>query len=975
MSSSLTRLQVGVVGVEPGIVFLVTSATEAEIFAPGFINQIEQSTDVNVQKGDFIFVKYEDGTLQEMCIPDVATNGVITLLPVAGDFNSGGPIDGGQNVGGGEEVFKDILADLMRFRTLVAGANITLTTGTDIITIDAVNPGVGTITDGFNLGSGTGVFAQASGADLQFKTLIAGANINLTPTGNDITIDATSAAGGTITDGLNLGTGNGVFESAVGSDLRFKGLKSGANVTIVPDGDSLTISASTLGGGDISNGINIGGGSEVFKEVVAPSMVFRTLLAGSNVTITENANDITIASTGGGGGGNFDYVNTWYVASNGNDSNSGKNINEPKLTLAGAKAAFTGLNNVIIIEDNGTYPSFFVEEVAGAVTQIKAPNATFTGTIGPVFGAGSVLALTAPTLIVDCYQIIGNGAQPPLITYSGNPSALIINCIILNGNTQDSYIAITGNQIAGAFITADVIVGGMEFGSVAVVTAKNMLGNILHSTGLYIGRLIANFDSFTGTIGGDGDAFGYFGSTNPSIPSKFYVPNLSLNDKAIINEIYDVIVTSVTINVTADDSNKLIIGDVDFPNLAIRLPDWAATPDLPIGFRVWVCQTGAQKLFFTTLDSIFQPNNWVWTTGRGALVQATLLEDGGGTKYVWGLSGDLQGSDSTVTTGAVYISKLIGSDIDGDGSSDNPLASIGAAITLAGAPVSRTNLIIQDSETYDENLVFPNGLINLIGPTASLVPSVGDAITLSFGVASGMLINLGVIQAPGANAINCTTAAGTIVSLVDVVVGDVVTAASVTGILMNATLINSNLNAAVGTSIRYTTARRLGTNTGSIFGMSPEGTTDNWDVAGTLTASGLSYPVADGTSGQAIVTNGGGTLSFATVGGGLSFNSVAGTSQAAAVANAYICTNAAQTTVTLPGTCAVGDTVRVYGQGAAGWILAANAGQVILIGTGTTTVAGSLTSVAATDLVEVTCLVANTSWTVNYVYSAGLTIA
>jgi len=57
----------------------------------------------------------------------------------------------------------------------------------------------------------------------------------------------------------------------------------------------------TSGSGDITNAVNVGGEAEVFKQKVGSILQFRTIEAGTNVTIVQNANTITINSTGGGG--------------------------------------------------------------------------------------------------------------------------------------------------------------------------------------------------------------------------------------------------------------------------------------------------------------------------------------------------------------------------------------------------------------------------------------------------------------------------------------------------------------------------------------------------------------------------------------------------------------------------------------------------------------------------------------------------
>ncbi len=109
-------------------------------------------------------------------------------------------------------------------------------------------------------------------------------------------------------------------------------------------------------------------------------------------------------------------------------------------------------------------------------------------------------------------------------------------------------------------------------------------------------------------------------------------------------------------------------------------------------------------------------------------------------------------------------------------------------------------------------------------------------------------------------------------------------------------------------------------------------------------------------------------------GGGLTFVNITGTSQSASVNSSYLVSNASATTITLPGTCALGDQVRVQGQGAAGWTLTANSGQVINMGSSPTSTAGSVASVNRYDCIQVMCSVANTTWVNMGSVSGGLTI-
>lgn len=121
-------------------------------------------------------------------------------------------------------------------------------------------------------------------------------------------------------------------------------------------------------------------------------------------------------------------------------------------------------------------------------------------------------------------------------------------------------------------------------------------------------------------------------------------------------------------------------------------------------------------------------------------------------------------------------------------------------------------------------------------------------------------------------------------------------------------------------------------------------------------------------SGNITVTVGAGTLALSLTGpASFAYNNVSGTTQAAAVNNGYIIGNASQTTVTLPATAAQGSVIAIQGLGAGGWIMTANTGQTIKLGSSTTSSAGSLTSTNLYDALEVVCITANTTWAVKSV--------
>ena len=200
------------------------------------------------------------------------------------------------NVGtelGGVGLFKDLTSNTLHFKSLLAGSNITIVPGLDTLTLN-VPPGE--VNTASNLGTGEGVFAQKSAADIQLKSIKAGsANVTVTSTATEISVNVPDI--GEHPTASNQGTGQTLFIQKSGVDLQFRTLKAGNNVTIVPSGTNLTelLISSTGGGGSsvvgsifISDILARNGGATSAKVFVDPGNTILTSCTSSTAEITVN---------------------------------------------------------------------------------------------------------------------------------------------------------------------------------------------------------------------------------------------------------------------------------------------------------------------------------------------------------------------------------------------------------------------------------------------------------------------------------------------------------------------------------------------------------------------------------------------------------------------------------------------------------------------------------------------------------------
>jgi hypothetical protein len=365
-------------------VTLSATSTEITINASGGSGSGEANTASNIGTGTGIFSVKSGVDLQFKSLKALTTSGLgITSDATSITYSLAAT---GANVGTGTGVFaqKNATTGNFEFKTIVAGTNVTLSNTATEITINATGgSGSGEVNTASNIGTGTGVFSAKVGVDLQFKSLKA-----LTTSGLAITSDTNSITYSWAATGANLGAGTGVFaqKNVTTGNLEFKSIVAGTNVTLSNTSTAITINATGGGSGEINTASNLGTGTGVFASKVGVDLQFKSLKAGTNVTITSTSTDITITAASGGGGGTTETQSLTFDTGNIAIRASGSTAD---LALITATKDFSTANTCTLILNKPTtvvYHSIYVtftaaETVGRAQVALQAPDTNAATTV------------------------------------------------------------------------------------------------------------------------------------------------------------------------------------------------------------------------------------------------------------------------------------------------------------------------------------------------------------------------------------------------------------------------------------------------------------------------------------------------------------------------------------------------------------------------------------------------------------------
>ena len=219
----------------------------------------------------------------------------------------------------GQSIVNDGVGPALAVKGVAAGSNISVTSSPTDLTVAYTGTTASDVTLALTGGAvGQDLVDDGTGPSLSVKGVAAGANISVTSSPTDLTIAYTGTTASDVTLALAGGAvGQNIVNDGTGPSLAVKGVAAGANISVTSSPTDLTVAYTGTTGDDVTLALAGGAvGQSIVNDGVGPALAVKGVAAGSNISVTSNATDVTVAYTGSTGG---DVTLTKVVGSTGED--------------------------------------------------------------------------------------------------------------------------------------------------------------------------------------------------------------------------------------------------------------------------------------------------------------------------------------------------------------------------------------------------------------------------------------------------------------------------------------------------------------------------------------------------------------------------------------------------------------------------------------------------------------------------------
>ena len=284
---------------------------------------------------------------------------------------------------------------------------------------------------------------------------------------------------------VNEGTGLGVWKGSAGTTLQFKTLLGGSDITITESGDSLIIASTVTE--TMQTGTNLGTGTGIFdsKDGTTHALKFKSLAVGAGLTLTDDgAGTLTLVNTIAAGTSDADLT----LSNLSDNATARTNLGVYSKTESDAKyhkhddAFVPSANNTFDIGSSTLkYNDIYAETFQG--TAVLADNLTTSGTTGQVLTYNGSSWAAADSFDGAYSSLSGKPTIPTAVSELTNDSGFVTT------DTDTTYTAGSGLTLVGT-----------EFSNTAPDQTVALTGSGATTiTGTYPNFTIASTDTDTNT--------------------------------------------------------------------------------------------------------------------------------------------------------------------------------------------------------------------------------------------------------------------------------------------------------------------------------------------------------------------------------------------------------------------------------------------------------------------------------------------